>query len=536
MAVTDPDDAIREVIGRLHGVVPRPGYYVAQCPAHEDKQPSLSIGRGTDQPVVLRCHAGCTTEDIVAAIGMRLSDIMTPREDRPDDGEWTPYGPAIAKYQYVDEDGVLLFEVMRTADKNFPVRIPDRASKSGYRWRIGDTRRVIYRMPTLRPAIDRGKFIYIVEGEKDVHAIEARGEVATCNPGGAGKWRDEYSEVLRDALVIIIADADKPGREHAHKVAASLKGIAQTVEIREAADGKDVSDHLASGRTLADLVVTAAAADEAPAELALDLLTFVSQPDPEVRWTIPHLLERGDRLIWTGYEGLGKTTVTRQIGVCAAAGIQPFNPAKHYEPQRVLFIDCENKVTRSRRLFRNLVGVTQGRYRKIQPGMFRIVHRPDGINLLKAEEAAFVIERVTAYRPDLLIIGPLYKLHDVDANEERAAGAIIRALEVATMVCGSALIVEAHSPHGVPRQLRPRGSSIFMAWPDYGFGMAPGIDKDPSRVKVDPWRGSRDEDHAWPTELVRGSRSELSWTVPMSTPSSLRHGGMRWNDDDGTDD
>ena len=64
----------------------------------------------------------------------------------------------------------------------------------------------------------------MVEGEKDVHALERAGVVATCNPGGAGKWREEYSEVLREAVVVIIADKDKPGQAHARQVMASLKG------------------------------------------------------------------------------------------------------------------------------------------------------------------------------------------------------------------------------------------------------------------------------------------------------------------------
>ena len=98
--------------------------------------------------------------------------------------------------------------------------------------------------------------IYVCEGEKDVHAIEAAGATATCNPGGAGKWREDYTEFLRDAMVIIVADKDKPGQAHARQVATSLQGVAAAIEIAEAAgEGrgaiKDAADHLAAGHALA---------------------------------------------------------------------------------------------------------------------------------------------------------------------------------------------------------------------------------------------------------------------------------------------
>jgi hypothetical protein len=517
--MSDSQDVIDLVLGKLDRVQRLTNYWKALCPAHDDSEPSLNIMPGKDQPVVLICRANCATEDVLAAIGLTLADICQPKEQERPKGEWTPHGEATAVYTYTDEDGTVLYEVMRTAAKQFPVRVPDSSAKTGWRWRLGDTRRVLYRLPKLRYAIDAGRTIYVPEGEKDVHSVERAGGIATCNPGGAGKWNPDFSEALRDATVVIVADADKPGRAHARMVAAALDGIAASVEIRESAEGKDVTDHLASGRTLDELVVTTESSPDAPAELALDLLVFVEQPDPPLRWVIPGLLEHGDRLIWTGLEGLGKTTVSRQVSVAASAGVQPFNPAQHYEPQRVLFMDCENRVRRSRRQFQRLTGVCNAKFRQIEPGMFRIVHRPEGINLVNPEEAAFVLERITAYRPDLIIIGPLYKLHNTDANDESAARAIVRVLEQAVSVCDSALIVEAHSAHGFPRSLRPRGSSLFMAWPDYGFGIEMADTKNPDpddarrRVAVKAWRGPRDEND-WPRELVWGSETQFPWVVP----------------------
>ena len=85
-------------------------------------------------------------------------------------------------------------------------------------------------------------------------ALEHVGAVATCNPMGAGKWRVEYSETLRDANVIVVADRDDEGRDHALAVQRSLGGVAASVTIVEALVGKDASDHLAAGHGLAQLV------------------------------------------------------------------------------------------------------------------------------------------------------------------------------------------------------------------------------------------------------------------------------------------
>jgi len=510
------------VLGKLEDVVSRYGYHMARCPAHDDNQASLSVGKGTTQPVVLKCHANCATEDILAAIGLSPADICQPREQNQprDTGIWTPRGTALARYPYTDEDGVILYEVLRAPNKQFPVRVPDKTRKSGWRWSMGDTRRVLYRLPALRPAIEEGRTIYITEGEKDVESVERTGNTATCNPGGAGngKWHPEYSECLRDAVVVIIADADKTGREHARQIAASLEGIAASAEIREAAVGKDVTDHLAAGLTLDNLVVTRETSSLVVTELSMDLLDFVAQPDPAYNWALPNLMEREDKLIWTGWEGLGKTTVTRQVGVAAAAGVNPFNPQEHFDPKMVLFIDGENRVNRSRRKFRLLVNVCNAKFRQIDPGRFRIEHRPKGLNLLENEDRDFVMERVTAYKPDLIVIGPLYKLHNLDMNDERAAKSVISIMEDVVAVCGSALIMEAHAAHGLPRQLRPRGSATLMGWPDYGFGIKPKDPKDPNsrgRVIVEAWRGLRDET-AWPQELIWGSQSEFPWVVPMN--------------------
>ena len=103
-------------------------------------------------------------------------------------------------------------------------------------------------------------------------------------------------------------------------------------------------------------------------DLAQDLLDFIAESDAAEDWVIPGLLERGDRLIWTGIEGLGKTVVTRQIAVAAAAGIHPFKDVL-FPPRKVLFIDCENPDRKSRRHFRKLERIARWKGRPVPEGI-----------------------------------------------------------------------------------------------------------------------------------------------------------------------
>src|SRR6266498_864614 len=220
-------------------VRPQAGYYMAQCPAHDDTQASLSV-RGADGKVLLNCHAGCTTEDVAAAIGMNLADLFdaTLPRDKP---------ITIAEYRYTDETGALLYTVERRIPKTFRMRAADGS------YRLTGVRRVLYRLPDVTAAAAEHGTIYVVEGEKDADNLTAAGVVATCTPNGAGKWREEYSTSLLGAQVVIIADTDQPGRDHAQAVAASLTGKALSVTLALPATGKDITDHLAAGLGLHQL-------------------------------------------------------------------------------------------------------------------------------------------------------------------------------------------------------------------------------------------------------------------------------------------
>lgn len=72
---------IETLLSRLTGVKGRNGSWIACCPAHEDRRPSMSI-RDDNGTILLHCFAGCEVEAILAAVGMELTDLFPPDDKR----------------------------------------------------------------------------------------------------------------------------------------------------------------------------------------------------------------------------------------------------------------------------------------------------------------------------------------------------------------------------------------------------------------------------------------------------------------------
>lgn len=292
-----------EVLARLEGVEHRDGYAVALCPVHDDTQPSLSVTK-KGRKVLLNCHAGCDYDPIVEALAGR-------------ENGWREHVPVIderaieAVYAYVDEDGNDLFESVRGKGKRFFQR-----RRVGKRWvkNLKGVRLVLYRLPEVLAAIARGEPIYVVEGEKDADALWAIGIAATCNPMGAGKWRDEYTQTLAGADVVVVADRDLAGSKHARQVAQALTGVASSVRVVEALTGKDASDHLAAGHSIDEFREVRMARSGAidGASFVLDSprdVPAVWGQDQEVAWV------QGETCMIVGPQGVGKSTVLQQLAL-----------------------------------------------------------------------------------------------------------------------------------------------------------------------------------------------------------------------------
>lgn len=224
--------AFSEAIAGLNPV--RRGRHVqARCPAHDDNVASLSIDEADDR-VLIKCHRGCDTRDVVAALGLTMQNLFD--EDAASAGR----SVEDATYDYRSADGQLLYQVVRYRPKDFRVRRP---APGGWSWDLDGVDRVPYRLPDFADATE----IIVVEGEKDADRLAHHGLVATSNAGGAGKWRAEWAPLFTGKNVTIIPDNDDPGRSHAAEVMSSLEKYARRVRIVELPGVKpkgDVSDWL----------------------------------------------------------------------------------------------------------------------------------------------------------------------------------------------------------------------------------------------------------------------------------------------------
>lgn len=263
--------AIGDVLSRLQGVYPvGQGKYKALCPAHDDRDPSLSVTEGDGGKVLIYCHAGCAYSDIVATMGLSQngngakSAAATPANPKVKT-QPARYIAAerriVAAYDYHDATGQHAFQKVRYGPvKSFAIRRSD--GRGGYTWGLGDAMPVLYRLPQLLDPATDWQPVYVCEGEKDADRLAGLGLVATCNFDGAAatgqrsKWRTEYNEHFSGRVVYILADNDDPGRVHAAAVASSLHGVAQAVKVVNLPglpDKGDVSDWLDAGHTKEEL-------------------------------------------------------------------------------------------------------------------------------------------------------------------------------------------------------------------------------------------------------------------------------------------
>jgi len=334
------------------------------------------------ESVLLHCFVGCSIDEVLAALGLGKRDLFagngasakpasiksgrtySPRGSKakadtsmaknglpvrsqsvqsvqsPDTGPTGPTGgfggltggfghsPAgdgkpmevhlVCTYTYQDEAGNVLYSKLRYSDKSFRFQSP------GGSYTLNGTRRVLYNLPAVNAAIAAGQTIYVAEGEKDCDALAGIGLAATCNDSGASKpgdskWKPECTQTLRDADVIVIADRDKAGYTHARRVHDELVGVARSVVVVEAREGKDAFDHLAAGYSVDDFVPVEFDPDDtepghetkAPANFSRELrLTRASAMKPlRVHWAWEGRLALGALSLLAGPEGLGKSTL-----------------------------------------------------------------------------------------------------------------------------------------------------------------------------------------------------------------------------------
>jgi putative DNA primase/helicase len=263
---------ILAALERITGRAPQPRGqgYKALCPCHDDHTPSLSISLSRNSRPLLKCHAGCSYQDVLQALELWLEPKAKPH--------------IVATYSYRDRQGLELYEKVRYTPKDF--RIRHRGPDGGWVYKRGDAPAVLYRLPEVAQAIAVGETVYLVEGEKDADRLAAAGLASTTNiegaakPGQRPKWRREYTEQLTGvARVVLLPDNDEPGEAHMQAIANALHGAVDDIRIIDLPGlphKGDVSDWLDSGHTVEDLRVL----EEAACHFCCDSLGTSSRSSP----------------------------------------------------------------------------------------------------------------------------------------------------------------------------------------------------------------------------------------------------------------
>lgn len=261
---------IADVIGRVVELEREGGELLGRCPFHDDDTPSLGVDV---EQGLWRCRGGCNEGGDVIRWVEKFERIAFPQAVRKLAAELgiaiddTPQ--LVASYTYTTEYGEELYKIerwepgKRGRSKDFIQR-----RLEGGEWRPGKSaRQVLYRLPEVTRAVERGELVYVVEGEKAADALADLGLCATTHAGGTGvtvkTWTPSFAEPLRGARVIVLPDADDVGRKSALHVLQVLHGVAS--DLRELAlpaekKGDDVVDWLARGGTRAELEQLAGAA------------------------------------------------------------------------------------------------------------------------------------------------------------------------------------------------------------------------------------------------------------------------------------
>lgn len=378
----------------------------ALCPAHNDHNPSLSVGlRDDGKGAVVNCFAGCQATDIMAALDMTMSDLF-------DDNDLRAAWASRRDYEYRDGR-----RVHRRANKTF--------RQSG---NMAD--RSLFHADCIGDATN----IYVTEGEKDVEVIEAVGATAVCSAMGAGKAEKFDWTVLAGRNVIVVADKDEAGRKHAADIVRQLDGIAACVRIVEAKTGKDAADHIAAGHALEELIDVPLECEEPttwePVDLGPYLRGEITPPQPDIGMA----RSDGVRFIYAGREHtvLGETESGKTwfaLG-CAAAELLKGNHVVyvHYEEP-----DATSTIERLR-----LLGVPDT----------VIATRFHFVAPIRAARREWLAE-LLAPRPSLVVhdgVNEAMSLHGADIMAADGAATFRRALIVPCTRTGAATLACDHLP------------------------------------------------------------------------------------------
>jgi 5S rRNA maturation endonuclease (ribonuclease M5) len=344
-----PVDRVLDAL-RAHGkkVTGGPIQFNAQCPAHDDRNPSLGVRAGDNGGALVCCQAGCTWQMVAHALDLTAGDLFPPRPAE------LARRRKVRSFQYRAADGTVVVTVSRWEGEG-PKFTRDPA---------GVRHIPLYNLPEVLAAIRDGRWVIVCEGERDAETAGMLwadlGGVGTTNISGAGhRWSREEIETLRGAKVVIVGDNDTAGRGRVDTLMIELAGVAATLIARYPAEGrKDLTEHVQKGLGRDEL----RSSDEAVGDVAADVLDEV-EPAPSDLVTRAHVIDWSEfwhadhateewiaePVIPGGGRAIalyapaksGKSLVTLSIAAAVATGGRIMGRPNHTGPRHVLYVDYE---------------------------------------------------------------------------------------------------------------------------------------------------------------------------------------------------
>lgn len=346
---------INDFLNRLEKVEGDHGRWKARCPAHEDKNPSMSIGLSDDGKILVNCFRGCSAEQITGAMGLTLSDLyLDPPKQAPGVS-----ARATKEAEYLYAGGQLKKVKYRNADGSKFCSWLHRDGNSWAKGRKGIAPGLFQSQP------DLSEVVFLVEGEKDVDNLKrARLPAVTLPDGSQSKWEPEYDAIFSGKRVLILPDNDEPGMKYAQMCAGKLHGNAEAIWIL---DLKQAWPEMPLKADISDMFAKFGA-DEAmqkvmalvkiipqwePAKESPEVDPFLSLFKPldefteeEASWLIPGWVPEAQITLMAADGGVGKTTLWCHIIAALSSGraciLDP--PGFRRDPQKIAFCTTEDSV------------------------------------------------------------------------------------------------------------------------------------------------------------------------------------------------
>src|SRR5262245_25597840 len=369
-------------------------------------------------------------------------------------------GRIVATYDYTDEAGNFLFQVVKFDPKDFRQR--RHGNNGDWQWSVRGVRNVPYRLPELIEAIANNHTVFVVEGEKDVESLRKLNVPTTCNAGGAGKWRPELNPFFRGANVVIIPDRDPqkkhpktgellfhpdgrpvlPGQDHAQDIARNLNGIAARVRVLELWQvwpqmpfKGDVSNWLENGGTVELLhEISERVTDWAwePPPTAAPITIPVCKPFPLDEktlpprdWITPGFLMRKQVTVLVAPSGAGKSLMTLQLGIACALRMD-WASWRPRQKCRVLMINSEDDVDEVKRRLAAATHVMRGIDQHELADRFMVAEIPDGVvvakfeartkTLVRTPKLEQIIATIIQHQIDVVFVDPFAETFEGDEN------------------------------------------------------------------------------------------------------------------------